>query len=608
MAIPAVATFILLAAVAFDGGGYFPGPWGWTIALAAWAALGALLTNRRVRLGRPSAAVAVLLGAFAAWTALSSIWSLSPTQSMLDAQRVTVYAAVFLAAALWVRRSRERLLTAVWLAIVVVSVWALLTRLVPDRFGVDYVGSGARLSAPVGYWNALGLYAAIGSLVGIALAIEARVRLLRLAAAASVPLLVTTVYFTYSRGAWVSLGCGLAVLIALDARRVRLAAGLAILASISALVVWRASATRSLTVAAPPLARAAHDGHRLAIILLVAAAASAFAARMLSALDDRLVLPAEWHRRARVTTVAVALVAAIAATAAYGSPETIARKGWDAFSAPNAAPTPTLNGRLFSFSGTGRVAHWRIAWREFEAHPLLGTGARTFEIEWYRNRPVPFRVRDAHNLYLQTIAEVGIVGAALLFAALLIPVATGVAARRRPLIAGAAGAYCAFLVHAVVDWDWQLTGVALPVIVLGAVLARAPARTLRWRGRRFALAGAALLALAGLVTIAQRLPLDRLDTAIAKQQWLRAEEDAHRASTLAPWSSEPWLKLGEAELAAGLTPQADEAFRRAVARDGNNWVAWWDLARAARGVERTYALINLRRLNPLARAPSATSR
>lgn len=602
--LPAVATFVLLVAVAFDRGGYFPGPWGWTTSISAWAALAAVITERRVRLGRPAAAVGVLLGAFALWTALSATWSLSPTESALDAQRVAVYAAVFLAVALWARRSSRHLLIGVWLATSVVCGWALLTRLVPDRFGVDYVGSGARLSAPVGYWNSLAIYAAMGELLALALACDARKRLVRAFAASSLPLLLTTLYFTYSRGGWVSLGASLAVLFAASPRRVRLAAPVVVGVLTGGSTVWWASTIHSLTVAAPSIASAAHDGHRFLLVVLAASATAGVVEWRIAALDDRLVLSHAWQRRARIVAAALALIAVVLVTVLFGSPTTIARKSWHAFTGPNAAPSSTLNGRLFSFSGTGRVAQWRVAWRQARTHPLAGTGARTFEIEWNRLRPNGSHVRDAHNLYLQTLAELGVIGAALLLVALALPLATGVAARRRPLLAGAVAAYFAFLLHSVVDWDWQITGVTLPAIVFAAVLTRAPARPLQPTGRRVLIAGAVLLAVAGLYAIAQRLPLDRLDQALARKQWARAEHDARQASGLAPWSSEPWLKLGEAELAAGLTPQANAAFTRAVAHDRNNWVIWWDLARSSRGFERAYALLHVRLLNP--RAPAAT--
>jgi hypothetical protein len=180
-----LGAFVLVAAVAFDRGGYFPGPWGWTIVAAAWAAGAAFLVRGSAMIARTALAEAGLLVAFTLWTAASSIWTLSPTQTALETQRVAVYAIVFIAAALWVRRSPSVLLAGSWAAITLVCCWSLLTRLVPDRWGVDYVGSGNRLAAPVGYWNSLAIFAAGGAILALAFAAESASRKTRAAAAAS---------------------------------------------------------------------------------------------------------------------------------------------------------------------------------------------------------------------------------------------------------------------------------------------------------------------------------------------------------------------------------------------------------------------------------------
>ena len=44
--------------------------------------------------------------------------------------------------------------------------------------------------------------------------------------------------------------------------------------------------------------------------------------------------------------------------------------------------------------------------------PLHGTGAGSFEAHWLRERPISFYARDAHNLYLETLGELGALGLA----------------------------------------------------------------------------------------------------------------------------------------------------------------------------------------------------
>ena len=63
-------------------------------------------------------------------------------------------------------------------------------------------------------------------------------------------------------------------------------------------------------------------------------------------------------------------------------------------------------------------------------------------------------VRDAHSLYLETAAELGLVG----LAALLALFGGVVVAARRARTPAAAAALAAWAVHAGVDWDWELPG------------------------------------------------------------------------------------------------------------------------------------------------------
>src|SRR5436305_1855043 len=81
-------------------------------------------------------------------------------------------------------------------------------------------------------------------------------------------------------------------------------------------------------------------------------------------------------------------------------------------------------------------------------------------------------------------------GLVLLLIALLTPLVAAVRARHRPTTAIAAGAYVAFLVHAGVDWDWELTAVTLTGLLCGVALliaARRDENTLRLGQRRYAL-------------------------------------------------------------------------------------------------------------------------
>lgn len=123
-----------------------------------------------------------------------------------------------------------------------------------------------------------------------------------------------------------------------------------------------------------------------------------------------------------------------------------------------------------SISMGDRPAYWRAAVADASAHPLVGSGAGSFDDYWLVHRPIAAYVQDAHSLYLETAAELGVVGLALLGCALLVPLATAVARRREPLVPVAAAAYVTFLVHAGLDWDWEMPATTLAGLACAAAL------------------------------------------------------------------------------------------------------------------------------------------
>jgi tetratricopeptide (TPR) repeat protein len=255
-----------------------------------------------------------------------------------------------------------------------------------------------------------------------------------------------------------------------------------------------------------------------------------------------------------------------------------------------------LNRRLLSFSGNGRADLWGLAWDDAARHPALGGGPGTYERYFLAHQPPDVgRVRDAHGLYIETLAEVGPIGLALLIVVLLTPLAGLRFARRHPLAPAAAGAYVAYLVHTGVDWDWELPAVTMAGLLCGASILLVGRR---WRPPqpltqpiRLLGAGAAVAA-AGFAAIALlgNSALSRSETAREHGEAARAASDARRARSLMPWSPKPWEALGRAQLAAGLLPEARRSFRKAISMDRGDWHIWYDLAGASTGQARRRAL------------------
>lgn len=107
------------------------------------------------------------------------------------------------------------------------------------------------------------------------------------------------------------------------------------------------------------------------------------------------------------------------------------------------AASPTALDRVTSFDsgGNGRSDLWTVAWRMSEDHPIIGVGLDNFRQQspGYVRRPGSLEFVDlivdsphvVHNLYLQQLAETGIVGLALLLAVMVACIAAALAAARR---------------------------------------------------------------------------------------------------------------------------------------------------------------------------------
>jgi len=594
----------VLVLIAAENGGYYPTTWNWAALALAWAAAAVFLVRDRVTVGRLELVMIGTLFAFVGWVALSALWTASLPSTVLEVERDVVYpAGALAAAAVFDRQSSRHLLGAICAAITLVSWYALATRIFPDRVATFDAFGGYRLFRPIGYWNALGLFAAMGMLLALGFAARGRQTGTRLLAAASLVVLAPTLYFTYSRGAWIALAIGFVTAIALDRRRLQLITTALVVAPAPIVGVLYASRLRGLTHVDASFARATHDGHRLALLLVVLALGGAALSWAQGRVEAGPFVP-PWVRVGYVAALVLAVVVGLSLIVArYGSPETLARKGWNQFatSSPSGSRT-NLNARLFSASGSGRTILWGHAWRAVRAHPLLGTGAGTYETWYLRHRADALKVRDAHNLYLETLAEVGPIGLAILLAALLTPLVAAVRARKRSLTPIAAGAYVAFLVHASVDWDWELSAVTLAGLLCGVavtIAARGDETMPRLRRSRYVLAGlgAAVAALA-IVGLLGNIPASHAGKAVRAGKWVEARNDARKAIRWEPWSADGWRRLGQAELGLRQLGAARGDLRTSIRKDPQNWDRWFDLALATSGTERRRAIESALALNP----------
>ena len=594
---------LTITALAAANGGYWPTAWSWSSLALLWIA-GLALVLRVPALGRLEIATLGALLGLVAWIAASTLWSSNVGQTVLELQRALVYVAGVAAALLILRGSSYKaLLTGAWGAAALVSGYALLTRLFPERLGFYDPIAGYRLSEPLGYWNGLGILAAIGSVLAVGLAAHASSHLVRGAAAASLLLTMPALYFTFSRGAWIALACGLIATFLLDTRRLELATASVVLAPFVAVAVWSASRSDGLTRLDSSLELASHDGHRMAVLLAGLAGASAVGGILLGVASRRLSFSTGVRRGYAVTLGIAALVVLIGLFAHYGSPTTLARKAYDSYTAPVPRATNDLNQRLFTLASPRRLL-WAAAWHDVEAHPMLGSGAGTFERFWLQNRTSGEKVRDAHSLYLETLAELGPVGLALLVAVLALPVVAAARARDRRLAAPAFGAYVAFLLHAGIDWDWEMPAVTLLGLFCGTALllaARSRSRPvlLPVFARGIAVGAAVALTAFAFFGLLGNRALSAANAAADSRQPRKEESKAREAVRWAPWSSEAWRLVAEGQYAQGDIAGARASLRRALEKTPDDWQLWFNLAAASRGRARAEAIATARRLNPL---------
>jgi hypothetical protein len=594
-----------VAALSAQNGAYFPTEWG--LAALGFVLLGTstLILGAAIRPGRLELAFITGLAGFALWTLLSASWSLGAAGAVLEAERTVLYVVAVGGMILLLRADAVGAVIAGLVAgTLLVACYSLATRLFPGHIGGSYdPSSGYQLAKPLGYWNALGLLTAMALVLALALAAHQKRVAARMAAAAALVPLASTLYFTFSRGALAALAAALVLLVALDPHRARLLGMSVVVVAPAALGVHLASGSPALTAAGATLQTAQREGSRLAVSFVLLAVIAAALAAAVHAVGRRVRLDDATVHILLVGVVAVVVVATGSFVLARGGPAAVADRVEDAFAEPVPSGPGHLNRRLLSLSGHGRAEYWRVAWNMTRENPVTGAGAGSFEAHWLRERPTPFHARDAHSLYLEAVAELGPAGLLLLVATLSIPlVALRGARTANPLAPAAGAAFIAYLLHAAVDWHWEVPAVTIPALLCAVVVlvsARPPTRTLSRRMQRTGYALAAAGVAVALVTHVGNGAIAASDAATLGGDPARGAAEARRAHRWAPWSHEPWQLLGEAQLALGDDAAARQSLYRAVELDPDGWKAWYDLALATSGRERAAALAEAQRLNPL---------
>jgi tetratricopeptide (TPR) repeat protein len=607
--------------------------------------------------------VALLL-AFAALSALSVVWSVQPDHSWQDSGRLFAYSGVLAAAVALVRLAPERwpaLLGGIALAAVVVCAYALLTKIFPSLAPST---SFARLEEPYGYWNAIGLTAAMGAICCMWLgARRAGHALLSALAYPASGLLLLTLVLAYSRGALAALAIGLALWFCVVPLRLRSAAVLIVSALCAGAVAAWDFSNHALSAEGVALGQRAGAGHQLGALVLAMVVLLALAGIAIGFFDARRAPSPLLRRRAGALLLAIVALALLCFAGALAH----SHRGFtgsishavEVLTNPNAKTPPNTPDRLTAVASV-RARYWKEALQVFAAHPALGVGADGYQTARLRYRKETLEVKHAHGFIVQTLADLGLAGLAV---ALALLVAWILAARRAtrpfdwrsrytPERVGMLAMLClvvVFGVHSFVDWTWYVPGDACVALLCagwlagrgplgqhGAVAGRGPmaergpraghalpgapsasARAHTAPGRFRLLAAATAIVAALLAAWSQWQPQRSED---ARQQALAllasnpggAEAAAKQAVARDPLSAEALLTLASVQQANGHSARARATLQRAVRLQPSNPQTWVALGKydLSSGDQRA-ALQELRAaifLNPESIAPEAIAR
>jgi len=559
-----------------------------------------------------------LMLALTALTALSIAWSVVPDASWRDASRMLAYSAVLAGSIALVRLFASRwtaILAGITLAATVVCAYGLATKVFPSGLPAN---EPARLQEPFGYWNALGLTAAMG-VIGC-MWLGARRRGHALLSAMAYPasgLLLLTLLLAYSRGALAALAVGAVLWLAIVPLRLRGAAVLlAGMLGAGAVAAWDFS-QHPLSDENVALAQRTAAGHELGALALVMVLALTIAGVALTFFTSRQAPSARTRHRAGIALwalVALAVLVLIGGLAhSHRGLTGSVSHAVSALTNPNAKPPPNTPGRLTAVASV-RARYWKEALQVFGAHPALGAGAEGYATARLRYRKETLVVTHAHGFVAQTLADLGIVGMLIALALLGSWIFEAIRPTRplnrpprayTPERVGLLSMLCivvVFGVHSLIDWTWYIPGDACVALLCAGWLAgrgpleparmpAAEAESPRWRLRggreldpRLVLAGVVVLA-ALLVAWMQWQPQRSEEAraqalALAEAGHRRASvEAAHTAVSRDPASAEARFALAAVQEAAGLSARARATLQETVRMQPSNPQAWVELAR-----------------------------
>lgn len=432
--------------------------------------------------GRAWGAVTVaLFAALTALTALSIAWSVQPDNSWQAANLVLAYLSAFAGAAALARIAPERwraLVGAIGLMAVAISVYALLTKVFPAASTTL-----GRLQAPLGYWNALGVTAAMGLPPCLwAWARRDSSPILRGLAVPAIAILISVVVLSYSRSAVIVAAIAVGCWVAFVPRRLSTAAALGLGALGAAVITGWALSKPALTADNQLLDARMSAGHTFGVVVLVCLVAL-IAAGIGAAYAAQRIVISEIVRRRIATALVVGLallpIAGLVAVAASSRGLTgEISNAWTSLTNVNST-TGNSAARLGSL-GSSRPLYWGEGIKVGDHALLKGVGALGYATARTRYTTNADVAVHAHSYVVQTFADLGLIGIAISLALLIAwgrtaaravalkvtwaSLDASVATEREGLVALLL-VVLAFGLQSAIDWTWYFPGVAVPALL-----------------------------------------------------------------------------------------------------------------------------------------------
>ena len=571
------------------------------LVLAALVVAGALVGLPRPELTREALVALGFLVAFVAWNGISVVWSIQGDRSWAYLNRGLVYVA-FAVVGLWLGPWLREWAYVLSAALALPLGWALLGKAIP---ALGSSGRIARLSSPIGYWNALGLLFAMALPLAVWLAARREhPHWLRTAGVVYVYALVVGLLLTYSRGGVLAAACAVVLWLVLGSPRVESAAVLLLGGGAGIAVAAWAFTRPGLTTDGAAHSLRAHDGAWFAVVFVLAAVAVGALAYLGSLGEERRPLSAARRRlvgRVALGVLCVGVAVGVAVLVAESKP-----KGWfkDFTEQPTNASLQGGPQHLVNASSSSRWLWWKEAWRAWERQPWRGTGAGSFELTHRMLRTNSIVVTEPHNVPLQFLTETGVVGF-LLAAASIAAAAVGVVRRlrgREPATVALAVLAAAYVIHSLVDFDWDFVAVTAPFLLSVGALLGGPA--VREEPRPVwspvPAAVAVVVALSLLTPWFAERATDSARAAIAGNRPLQAYRDARDARSLNPLALDPLLVQAAALEQLGDLEGARGRYTDAVRLQPLNWWPWFELGSFEADLgDRRRALPPLRRAEQL---------